>query len=139
MASRQCIAASTAANKSEKFNTTAKTWGELKSAPQLKGLIVGDVEVVLNPGSVTLTRDEAELPEGPFKLYIIPVKNKGGITQGEAYSLSQQIAEAIIEGAAKPSVGEVEQLRASLLKEIEDFFSIDLSDEACERAIEQAV
>jgi hypothetical protein len=139
--SRICIAASSAVNKSKRFSTSAQTWGELKGDSNLSGLISGNVEVILNPGSVTLSRDEAELPAGDFKLYIIPTKNKAGMTGGDAAALGEQIAEAIRKGAKIASSSEVTGLKDQLIADIEDFFGVDLSDEACaecDKTLEEA-
>jgi len=137
---RTVIVASSVANKSKKFSTTAETWGELKEDSNLSGFLGGAVEVVVNPGSVTLSRDAAELPEGDFKLYIIPTKNKSGVGDSAAFSLGQEIAAAIVQAAEKASEDQVEDLKKELICTIEDFFGVSLDDECpeCDDALEEA-
>ena len=131
--SRKIIVASPAANKAKPVNGfTGSTWGELKQHPVLRELLQGNVEAVLNPGNVTLTRDDAELPEGDFKIFLIPTKNKAGMTDAEARKLGQEISEAIVKAASLASSDDVTELGNLLKNEIEEFFGVELGDDGCE-------
>jgi hypothetical protein len=96
---RTIIVASPAANKAKKIeNFAGRTWGELKDHATVRELMVGSVEAIVNPGNLTLSRVDAVLPEGDFKLYLVPTKNKAGaISEADARSMSEEIAGAIVE------------------------------------------
>lgn len=141
MATRSVIIASQATNKARKVMTSAKTWGELKVQSDVEDLIVGSVEAIVNPGSVTLNRDEAILPETDFKLYLVPTKNKAGsISEWDAQKIGQEIAEAIKKASKLSSEEQVSRLKESLIEEIEDFFEVDLEEncEECAEALAEA-
>lgn len=134
MSTRNVIVASAASNKAKQVSTSATTWGEFKT--QIADLITGDVEAVLKPGNVTLTRDDAALPDGDFRIYLIPTKNKAGMTETQAKQLGADIAEAIALAAAKATSEEVNDLKSEIVEVIEDFFGVDLSDEQCAQCAE---
>lgn len=135
MANRTVVVASTASSKARKYSTSAKTWGELKSV--ISELLVGDLEAIVNPGHVTLTQDNAVLPTGDFKLYLIPTKNKAGAISIEAAkALGKEIAESIVEAATKAQAEDINQLKENLRAEIEDFFNVELGDADCEECAE---
>lgn len=138
MAKRQCIAASSAANKSKKFDTNATSWGQLKSDANLSGLLTGNVEVIVYPGNVTLSRDEAELPEGDFKIYIVPTKNKAGMDEDQADQLADTIGDAIRSAARRASEEDFKDLSSQLIAVVESFFNIDLSCPECEETLQEA-
>lgn len=123
---RTVIVASQAANKAQRIQTDAKTWGELQQNAEVAKLATGNVEAILNPGKVTLNRADAELPEGDFQIFLIPTKNKAGMTEQEAADLGQVIAKAIVDGAAKATSNEVDELKEELIETIESFFNVDL-------------
>jgi hypothetical protein len=139
MATRTVVVASTASNKAKRYETAATTWGELKS--QIRELLTGDLEAIVNPGHVTLSQDNSVLPEGDFKLYLIPTKNKAGaISEYEAGKLGKEISEALIEAARKANKEELDELKNSLVYEIESFFGVnlDVSCEKCDETLEEA-
>jgi len=129
MSTRNVIVASAASNKAKQVSTSATTWGEFKK--QIADLLTGDVEAVLKPGNVTLTRDDATLPDTDFRVYLIPTKNKAGMTEAQARQLGADIAEAIVIAASKATNEEVNALKSEIVEVIEDFFDVDLSDEQC--------
>lgn len=137
---RTVTVASSVSNRSKQYQTSAKTWGELKR--DISELLVGNLDAIVNPGHVQLVQDNSALPEGDFKLYLIPTKNKAGvITTEQAKSLGREIAEALVEAASKASTEDVNALRADLIADIENFFGVELGGadcEECEEALEEA-
>lgn len=133
--SRKIIVASPATNKAKEVKDfSGTTWGELKNTSVLRELLVGDVEAILNPGNVTLTRDDAELPTGDFRVFLVPTKNKAGMTESEARGLAKEIGDAIVAAAKLASTDEVNELRTTLKQEIEDFFGVELDEDCAECA-----
>ena len=138
---RSVIIASQVTNRARKVNTSAKTWGELKAQSDVADLIVGSVEVIMNPGNVTLNRDTAVLPTTDFKLYVVPTKNKAGVVSDyDAYSIGQAITEAIKKASSLASQQEANNLKGALIGEIEMFFDVDLSEncDGCKEALAEA-
>lgn len=135
--SRKIIVAAPATNKAKAVNDfSGSTWGELKNHPVLRELLVGNVEAILNPGNVTLTRDDASLPEGDFRIFLVPTQNKAGMTSDEARRLGQEITETLIKAASLASSDQVSELGRTLKEEIENFFGVDLGDDGCEECAE---
>lgn len=135
--SRKIIVAAPATNKAKAVNDfTGSTWGELKQHSVLRELLVGNVEAILNPGNVTLTRDDAALPEGDFRIFLVPTQNKAGMTDAEARKLGQEISEAIVAAAKLASSDQVSELKNALKEEIENFFGVSLGDDGCEECAE---
>lgn len=139
--SRKFVVASPEANVAKKVESfSGKNFGDLKRESTFAGLYKTGVDVILNPGNVTLTRDDAELPEGDFKVFLIPSKNKSGIGEDAAYSLGDRIAAAIVEATRLSNEKDVVQLEAELKETIEDFFDVTLSDDCseCTDTLEEA-
>lgn len=127
---RVVIVASPASNVAKKYETTASTWGEFKD--EISDIYTASLEAIVNPGNTTLVREDAVLPTGDFRLFLVPTKNKAGnMTPSQAQSLAKEIGDAIVEGARKASNEEVDDLRNRLIGEIEEFFSVNLSDDDC--------
>jgi hypothetical protein len=127
---RNAVVASPASNQAKKYETTATTWGEFKG--EISDLLVGNVEAILNPGNVTLNRDDAALPTGDFRIFLIPTKNKAGVmSPSQAQGLAKEIGDAIVAAASKASDDDVAELRAELRETIEDFFGVSLDSEDC--------
>ena len=63
-------------------NTTiqieAATWGELKQELTNRNIQTDSMKAVVGETRVTLESPHAQLPEGDFTLYLMPVKNKSG-------------------------------------------------------------
>jgi hypothetical protein len=143
MVTRKVVIASSVTNKAKKLDTAATTLGELKAeAPELFG---GNVEIIVKPGNVTLRDDGSVLPDGDFKVYVIPTKNKAGhITTADAQKLGEEIAKAIVEAASKTSPDDVNNLRDLLVQDIEDFFGVylgvedDVEDDETAEALAEA-
>lgn len=135
---RNVIVASPASNRAKKYETAVTTWGDLK--PVIAELLVGDVEAIVNPGNVTLNQDSAELPSGDFKVFLVPTKNKAGVSDSDARRLGTEIGNAIAEAANKASGAELKDLKERIIETIEDFFDVTLSDDCpeCEEALQEA-
>lgn len=136
---RKVVVASPASNVANKYDTDVTTWGELKSV--ISDIFTSGLEAIVNPGNVTLNRDDAALPTGDFRVFLVPTKNKAGnLTPSQASSLAAEISKAIVEGAKKASTQEVDDLRERLIAEIEDFFGVDLSEDCpeCDEALREA-
>lgn len=131
---RKVVVASPASNASKKISTNAKTFAELKLDPVFSSLYSENLEVVVNPGRQTLTRDEAVLPEGDFQVFLIPKQNKAG--QMDVKNVGKEIEEAIRACAGKASQRELESLKENLIEEIESFFDVSLKDEDCPECAE---
>lgn len=122
---RNVIVASTASNQAKRISTSATTWGELRVEREVAALISGDVEAIVNPGKVTLGRDESLLPTGDFQLYLIPKKNKAGAAD---YSgIGEAIAAAISKAASIATDDEVETLKDDLIEVVADHFGVEIS------------
>lgn len=130
---RKVVVASPASNQAKQYQTSATTWGELKS--QISDLLVGNVEAIVKPGNVTLTRDDATLPTGDFRVYLIPTKNKAGVmSPTQAQNLGAEISADIVAAAAKATQQDLDDLRSQLVEVIEDFFGVSLEEDCPECA-----
>lgn len=143
MSTRNVVVASTAANKARKIETSARTWGELKSQREMEDLIVGSVEAIVNPGNVSLRDDDSILPTGDFTLYLTPTKNKAGaISNIDATEIGMAIAEAINKASKMDGQDEAKSLKDELITTIEDFFGVSLDGDAdcpeCNEALQKA-
>jgi hypothetical protein len=121
MATRNVVVASAASNTAKKFTTTATTWGELKAQSDMRGLIAGEVEAIINPGKQTLGRDESVLPTEDFSLFLIPLKNKAG---SDYVELARAISDAIRKAASIAAEDDVDQLKEDLIEVIADHFGV---------------
>lgn len=127
--SRSVTVASSAAGKAKRFDTSASTWGELQGEITRVGIPLNNVEAIMSPGNVTLSRPEAELyAGGAFKIFLVPTKNKAGITQGEANAMAREITDAILKGAEKSSADRMKDLKSEIIEQIEEFYDVDLGD-----------
>lgn len=126
---RRVTVASAAANAAKRFMTRAANWAELRPEIESQGLTLSNVEAILNPGNVTLSRPESELPLGDFKVYLVPTKNKAGITQQEAAALAESLTKAIVDASNRQNRTNVEKLKGELIETVEEFFSVDLDED----------
>ncbi len=126
---RMVTVASSAANRAKRFETSAATWGELQGEISRAGLSLTNVEAIMSPGNVTLSRNEAELYlDGDFKVFLVPTKNKAGITQAEAEKMAKDITKAIMTAAERSSVEKVKELKTEIIEQIEQFYDVDLDN-----------
>lgn len=135
---RTVIVASPASNRAKNYTTNVSTWGELQGV--ISDLYSKNVEAIVVPGNVTLKRDDAVLPEGDFKLFLVPTKNKAGLTSSDAEKLGREIGQAIAEAASKSNGDELVRLKDTLVCTIEDFFGVDLTSDCpgCAEALEES-
>lgn len=126
--SRKVIVASAKTNAAVRIeNFTGTTFADLKNNTQFQS-VYGDgsnVEVVINPGNVTLRGDDSNLPEGDFKAFIITKANKAGITDGDAVSVGKAIGQAIKQAQKASSTQQATALKQALIEKINNFFEVD--------------
>ena len=136
---RKVVVASPASNKAKAYQTSATTWGEFKA--EISDLLTGNVEAVNPEGNVTFTRDDAKLPTGEFRVFLIPTKNKaGGVTPSQAQQLGREIGDAIVKASQLVDEQELSNLKDKLIDTIGDFFGVDLNEDCpeCDDALEEA-
>lgn len=136
---RKAIIASSSANKAKRIETAAATWGELKL--EISELLTGELDAVVKPGNVTLRDDSSILPEGAFNVYLIPRKNKAGISDTDAQSVGTAIVKAIKDASKQASVEEAQSLKENLVETIYEFFDVvkpETEDEELKSAIAEA-
>lgn len=137
MSTRSVIIASPSANKAKKIeNFTGSTYADLKATSVFRELFTSGVQAILSPGNVTLERDDAQLPTENFKVFLVPTKNKAGMTQGEAREVGAAVQAAILEAVSKVSSDEASGLKKALVRTVEDYFDVDLSSSDCEECDE---
>lgn len=126
---RTVIVASPAANKAKKIEGfTGTTWSDLKNHPIVQELSIGNVEAILNPGNHTLTREDAVLPEGDFKLFLVPTKNKAGAESAAA--LGGEITAAIQNASRIDNEKRLSELKSALMNEVANFYGMSLEEVA---------
>lgn len=143
MVTRTIIVASTSASQARVVQSNDETWGQLKVRPELAGLVLNGMDAVVDPGHFTLNRDDAKLPEGEFRLFLVPTKNKAGvgIDINSAKALAAEIGAAIYEASKKADENELQDLKAAILTTLADFYNIDVEDAecpGCSQALEDA-
>lgn len=123
---RRVSVMTSASNSAKRFETNARTWGDLKPEIERQGLSLSGVEALLRPGNVTLSRNDAELPDEDFKVFLIPTKNKAGdnLTE-EANAIGTALAAAIIKGCKLAGENRLRELKKDLIEEVETFFDVD--------------
>ena len=60
------------------LNTNATTFGEIKTQLASNDIDYNNLQLVVGETKATLDLDEAVLPEGPFKIYLMPKQTKSG-------------------------------------------------------------
>ncbi len=63
------------------IETSVTTWGELKPVLNSKGIETKEYKGMVRQTNVELVRDDAQLPQTDFTLYLFPMKNKAGKCQ----------------------------------------------------------
>lgn len=105
---------------------TGTTFGDLKANAQFSAIYGGGdgVEVVVKPGNITLRDNDSVLPTDNFSAYIIPTKNKAGVTAADAKEISDAVYTAIINGAAVASAEEKTALKQNLVSAVNNIYTI---------------
>ena len=71
---------STKGKKRSTVNTSATTWGELKSALSAEGIETDNMKAIIGENQVTLESSKAVLPvDFDFTLFLTPIKVKNGV------------------------------------------------------------
>lgn len=132
--SRTVIVASPSSSVAKKITDfNGSTWGELKNHPTVRGLLVSGLEAILNPGNVTLNMEDAQLPEGDFRVFLVATKNKAGaISPSDASNIANQIADAILKASRLADEDAVNNLKDELIETVEGYFGVDLEEDDCE-------
>lgn len=119
---RKVLVFSTKSNTTTSVETSATNWGELSTYLASKGLFnPSGMKAIETVTKATLEHKEAILPDGDFKLVLIPTKNESGVTI-DADELSEYINERI------------EELKDAILEYIEENSEITEEDEFKEEA-----
>lgn len=128
--SRNVVLVSPKSNAPIRINDfSGSTWGELKNHASVYSHVAdSNVEAILRQGNVTLNREDAALPEGDVTVFLVPTKNKAGMSPEQAQAVGQQISEAIVIAAAISSENDINQLKEDLISEIASFFDVDEYD-----------
>lgn len=122
--------ATPAASAAKRFDTNARTWGELKPEIERQQISLAGVEAIMRPGNVTLTRNDAELPREDFKIFLVATKNKAGATlEQTAKSIGDAVAAGIVKGARIADANKLKELKDTLIEEIEGFFDVDFDSD----------
>jgi hypothetical protein len=118
MATREITVVAPSSNKAKTLNSEAETWEELKS--ELGNLYNDNLEAVVAGSKVSLTRDDAELPEGEFNLYLVTKKNKSG-SEGEVCGATE-LVKALFIAIGTDKEEDLEDFRELMHSRIDSFF-----------------
>ena len=132
--SRNVVVASPSVNRAKTITTSAETWGELKE--ELGSMYNSGLEAIVGSNKMSLTRDEAQLPNEDFSLFLVAKKNKAGSDDS-----SVEIVKAIYVAIATGDENDKEDLIEILHDKIDEFFSAEATDSvncAERRALEEA-
>lgn len=77
--SREITVFSTSTSNLKRITTDAATWGALKPILKNEGIDPEGMKGMVKETEGTLENDGAQLPEGPFKLFLTPAKVKSGL------------------------------------------------------------
>jgi hypothetical protein len=76
---KKVVVFSTQTNKKKSINTDATTYGVLRRELESQGFSLSGTRNIIKENKVSLSHDDAELPEGDFTLYLFPTKTKSGL------------------------------------------------------------
>lgn len=77
------------------IETNVSTLGELKPILRQREINYDDMKLLVGETKNELSQDEAILPEGDFKLYLMPAKTKSGVDFDEMEDSINRIAEDV--------------------------------------------
>lgn len=109
------IVASSKANAAKRIQFEGSTFGELKANQEFASLYESGLDAVVNPGNVTLRGDDSVLPQGDFKVFLIPSKNKAGY-----FDLDDTLDE-IKEELEEVLEYQVSQIKEAILAKVREF------------------
>lgn len=76
------------------IETSATTFGALQTDLNSAGVSVENMRAVIGETKVTLEHPDAALPEGDFKIFLLPIKTKSGnVTRKELYKIIKDLKE----------------------------------------------
>lgn len=74
----------TAGQNGKKVNFSGTTWGELKTVFRENGVNYEGMKAVIGGSQLTVEADAAALPSENFKMFLLPVKTKSGVSESRA-------------------------------------------------------
>lgn len=82
--------------KGAKFiETDAVTWANLKTLLQQEKVDLNNMKAVIGENKLTLESDQAQLPDGEFTLFLMPIKTKsGGLSRSELFTAIKEFVKA---------------------------------------------
>lgn len=125
--SKTVIIASAKANAAIRIeNFEGTTFADLKANPQFQSVYgTGEaVEVVIKPGNITLRDDDSVLPTGNFSAFIIPTKNKAGVSSASVRELARTIKREIYAKAKMAEENHIDELRDEMLQVVDRVYTI---------------
>lgn len=112
--------------KGAKFiETDAVTWANLKTLLQQEKVDLNNMKAVIGENKLTLESDQAQLPDGEFTLFLMPVKTKsGGLSRSELFTAIKEFVKANPEkkGLFVIDGKNMTQLSTPVLQELYDDF-----------------
>lgn len=76
------------------IETSATTFGALQTDLNSDGIYTDNMRAVIGETKVTLEHPDAALPEGDFKIFLLPIKTKSGnVTRKELYEIIKDLKE----------------------------------------------
>ena len=76
------------------IETSATTFGALQTDLNSAGVSIENMRAVIGETKVTLEHPDAALPEGDFKIFLLPIKTKSGnVTRKELYKIIKDLKE----------------------------------------------
>ena len=110
------------------IETNVSTLGELKPILRQREINYDDMKLLVGETKNELSQDEAILPEGDFKLYLMPAKTKSGVDFDEMEEAVERIESKLDRILSKldnesytvPSVSQINSLSAEDQREIEE-------------------
>lgn len=74
------------------IETSATTFGALQTDLKSDGIYTDNMRAVIGETKVTLEHPDAALPEGDFKIFLLPIKTKSGnVTRKELYEIIKDL------------------------------------------------
>ena len=82
--------------KGAKFlETDVVTWAHLKTLLQQEKIDLNNMKAVIGENKLTLESDQAQLPDGEFTLFLMPIKTKsGGLSRSELFTAIKEFVKA---------------------------------------------
>jgi hypothetical protein len=118
-------------NKAGKIeNFEGRTFQDLLNVSTDNGINVGDlynrdeVEVVVNPGNISIRGVDSVLPQEDFKVFFTIKKNKAGMEATDINKLSQEVKELVKTAQKQSSVEQRTALKQVISEAINNFYRV---------------